>query len=464
MKQENSNVAGRWSILIPSMVFVCVTALQLWLVAVAGTDIPFYDQWTEVGDLYARWCDGSLRAIYLVQPANEHRILWSHLSNLGLFVLNGQWDPLAKLVIVAGVRGAFAAMIASMAGSGLTPRPRFFIAVGVTVAFLPILAWHSVLWGIELFVLEWAFLALWLLGTGTPSTGRTLGGLVAGGAALVAMGPGMLVPMVLLGLAALKAAELRKFDAVVWRLAWPAIILLAAGWLLRAPVPGHAGLAPATAGPFLSALVRMLSWPHDGQFATALLLNLPVLLVVVGRVLHRRQAAPGEDFVLLAAGWGVAIALATAWARGGGDELAVGVPSRYVDFLVFLPLANVWCVVALAREAAARWQSSARLVAAAWGVFLFAGWLALSAQVVRGIVLPRMHDREAPVRLTRAFQLSGDATIFAGQPRLLVPHPDPELVRAVLHDPRLQGRLPPSLQPERPMGPLSRAARRLLGR
>lgn len=91
-------------------------------------------------------------------------------------------------------------------------------------------------------------------------------------------------------------------------------------------------------------------------------------------------------------------------------------------------------------------------------------WGGLSVEVTKGIVLPRMRDRDAPVRLAVAFQRSGDAAVLAGPPRLLVPRPNPESVRAVLTDVRLRGALPPSLQPDRPMGPLSRAARWLLGR
>ncbi len=69
-----------------------------------------------------------------------------------------------------------------------------------------------------------------------------------------------------------------------------------------------------------------------------------------------------------------------------------------------------------------------------------------------------------PARLAVAFQRSGDPAVWAGQPRLLVPHANPESVRAVLEDTRMRGVLPPSLQPERPMGPLSRAVRWVLGR
>jgi hypothetical protein len=126
--------------------------------------------------------------------------------------------------------------------------------------------------------------------------------------------------------------------------------------------------------------------------------------------------------------------------------------------MLLLPLANLGCVIALVHTARQRW------LAAAWGGFLLVGWAGISAEVMRGIILPRASDRETPVRLVREFQRTGDAAVFIGQPRLLVPHPNPESVRAVLTDPRMREALPPSLQPGQPMGPLSRGVRTLLGR
>jgi hypothetical protein len=102
--------------------------------------------------------------------------------------------------------------------------------------------------------------------------------------------------------------------------------------------------------------------------------------------------------------------------------------------------------------------------AVAWGAFLMVGWLGLSSEMMQRIVLPRARDREAPVRLMQAYQRSGDPAFFSGQPRLIVPHPNPESVRIVLADERMRGALPPSLQPDAPLGVLSRATRWLLGR
>jgi hypothetical protein len=295
-----------------------------------------------------------------------------------------------------------------------------------------------------------------LLAAPAVSIGRAVAGWLAALAALLAMGPGMLVPAALAGLLVLRGWGGRTR----WRDTAPVAVLLALAWWLHQPVAEHAALRAGSVEQYLVALAQLLAWPHSGQPWAALVLNLPLAGVLGGRLLKRHVAVAGEDFVLLVAGWALLVAAAAAWSRGGGAEFAAGVPSRYADFIGLLPLANFWCAVILVRPA----RPSMRLVAAGWCAFLLVGWLGLSAEVLRGVILPRAHDREAPVRLIQEFQRTGDAAVFAGQPRLLVPHPNPESVRRVLDDPRMQGVLPPSLQPEKPLGPLSRGIRWLLGR
>lgn len=457
-------MAGAW----PAGVFAVVLVAQLALVAGAGTDIPFQDQWDVEGRmLYPAWSDGTWSAADFFRAHNEHRIAWTKALDVGLLAVNGQWDPLVQLVANAGLRALGAAGLAWALMRGAEGKGRAWIAGGVAVAFLPHLAWHNVLWGFQsqvYFSLLFSLGALWLLGAPEPSVRRQIGGLAVGAAALLAMGAGALVPVALVGLVAVRAIERRRLDTARWREAWPALVLLLAGLVARGEVPAHDGLHAAGAGQLIEGFLRALAWPHAWQPAAACVLNAPLAWVVAARLAGRRRAVEGEDFVLLLGGWAVALAAAMAWARGASGEFDGAVPSRYVDFLVLLPVANVACAVILGREVAEARRPSARWIAAAWAGFLIVGWLGLSAQMMQRIVLPRLRDREAPVRLAVAFQKSGDAAVFAGQPRLLVPHPNPESVRVVLNEPRLQGKLPPSFQPERPQGPLSRAVRWLLGR
>jgi hypothetical protein len=455
----------RWR--APLVVFVLVLAAQWVFVAGAGTDVPFHEQWDVEGrDMYPKVRDGTWAVGDLLRAHNEHRIAWTRALDLALFALNGQWDPLLQLMAGALVRAAAAAALVWSLAAGLGRIGLSAVAAGVTLAYLPHLAWHNALWGFQsqvYFALLFSVVMLALLGVPGASGRRQLAGLAAGGAALLAMGPAALAPLALLGVCLLRGAEQRRWTAARWQELWPALALLALGLMLRPDAPAHAELRSRSFAEFWEVAGRVLSWPHGSGPMVVLLLNAPLVAGVVLRVLRRRTAAPGEDFVLLAGGWGLLTGLATAWMRGGGDELAAGLPSRYVDFIVLLPLANAWFAFVLASERSRARRPAGLVLAATWLAFLLTGWAGLSAEVIRGLVVPRWRDREAPVRLMRAYQLTGDEKVFAGQPRLYVPHPNLAAVRAVLADPRLRGALPPSLQPEAPRGPLSQAARRVLG-
>lgn len=112
--------AGPRQGILPAAVFLAVVTTQLWLVAAAGTDIPFHDQWNIEGSwLYPGWNEGSVHAIDLIKPFNEHRFFWTHLLNLVLFKLDGQWDPLVQLTAGAGLRAGCAGVLTWLFGRGL---------------------------------------------------------------------------------------------------------------------------------------------------------------------------------------------------------------------------------------------------------------------------------------------------------------------------------------------------------
>ncbi len=167
---------------------------------------------------------------------------------------------------------------------------------------------------------------------------------------MLAMGAGLLVPFVLLGAVAWRGLG----GKINGRIAALVVVLAATAWLLRAEVPGHAPLRARSVAEFCDGFLRLLAWPYAEQPWVGLVLNLPLLLLAGARLGLRRPAVTGEAFVWLAAGWIVATLAVTAWSRGGGTEFAAGVPSRYIDFVVLLPLLNVWGVLVLIREGAAR--------------------------------------------------------------------------------------------------------------
>lgn len=449
-------------------VFVLTTGLQLWFIARAGTDIPYQDQWDVEGAvLYPKWQEGTLSLADLIAPHNEHRIFCTRLLSLGLFVGDRQWDPLVQLGVDAFLRGFVAmAIFLGLAGAD-TKNSVQVLALGlVTFTFLPHLGWFNALWGFQsqiYFSILFSVLAIRWLCTEPLGKGDLFAGIASGVAAQFAMSAGAFVPVALMALVIARVVSQRKFEANDRVVLGVAAALLGLCFLLRAPVPAHTGLHASSAGQFWNIFLRIAAWPHDHQPVAGLALNAPMLVYLGVRLRSRGPCNPSGEFAWLLAIWALAGAAAVAWYRGGGVEFSAGVPPRYGDFFMLLPLGNAWCAFLLAHEVWSR-RPLVLVFAGVWCAFVFVGWLGLSAQIWRGLVLPRIRDRDAPVRLATEFQQTGDEKVFQGQWRVLVPHPNPDSVRRVLRDPRMTGHLPPSLQPDRPMGPLSRAVRWLLGR
>ncbi len=454
----------RWPVVA---VFLVVLAVQLALVGGAGTDIPYQDQWDVEGrQLSPSWFNGTWQVRDLFAPHNEHRIAWTRALDLALLTANGAWDPLVELAANAVVRALAAGLLLAALLRWAGEPARRWVAAGIAVAFLPHLGWQNALWGFQsqvYFALLFGLAAFACLADETPSTPRLIGGVACGVAAQLAMGAGLLVPAALAGLLVLRGIERRGFGGRGRELIAVVALGVTAG-LLRHETPAHAALHSTSWTVILEAFARAAAWPHVWTPLAVCGMNLPALLVVGGRLARRRTAAPGEDFALLLWGWAIAMAGAMAWTRAGGGEFDGGVPSRYADFLVLLPIANAWCAVALLRGCAAPRLRLARVLVAAWAGLLLVGWVTLTGEVMRHLILPRLRDRDAPVRVMVDYQRTRDSSGWAQLPRLYAPHPDPRSVAVVLADPTLTGRLPPSLQPDHRPGPLSRGVRFLLGR
>lgn len=457
MTADANRRSAMWKYLPALAAFLVVLAVQLSLVHRAGTDVPFYDQWDAEGrQTYPGVLEGTWSFRHAFAPHNEHRILWTRLANVALFKANGnRWDPLVQQSFNALLHAIAAGLLVGFIARGHEPRARWLVAASVALLSAPLAAWHNALWGFQshvYFVLIFSTIALGCLGSDKNAAERGFGWLGVA-AALLAMGAGaFVVPALLVSwILGRRASSIATADWV-----YAALAVLAA-IALRERVPEHEIMRATSVSEWLGAFCRLAGWPHTGQPLAVVVVNLPLLAAVYlrGKPAGERDAL--LEFPVALGFFSLLTSAAAAWARGGGDEFAVGLPSRYVDFAALLPMANAGALVALLiRNGANR---LAPVAAAAWSLFILVGLVGESSVALRRVILPRAADRDAPVRLMQQYQRSRDPRVFQGQPRLLVPHPNPGSIDAVLDDPRLRGALPPSLQPQEPQGPLSRSVR-----
>lgn len=444
------------------VIFFVLLAADLFVVSKAGTDIPFFDQWDAEGAwLYPRFLDGSLRFLDLFQPHNEHRILWTHLLNLGLFVIDGQWDPLVQLFANGFLRALLGAGLYACFVREHSRTAKIGAALAVVGGFLPLAGWHNVLWSFQsqvLIAIGCVVGAGYLLTAPQPTLLRTTGGFLIAVAGMFAMAPAQLLPFAVF---LVRVFRTRESGRVRWGDFVAVVGLVIVAVLCRSGGAFNADRAK-NVGEWCWACARSLAWPHTGQPLAALVMNLPLVIALARRWHRKRATVPTDDFAACLGVWAIGVAAAAGWARGGGEETVEGVPSRYADFLVFLPLANLYFLIQQVGEYAGQYRNRIRLLTGLWVGFLTAGWVGLSFESVSRILLPRARDRQAPIRLARSYQKTGDEAVYVGQPRLYLLHPNPAVALSVMRDPKMQTRLPPSLQPDQPMGRLSRWVRIIL--
>src|SRR5688572_12062879 len=74
-----------------------------------GSPMPDWDQWDAEGrNLLIPWVDDDQFVEKLFLPHNEHRVVLTKLQNLGLTLMNGQWDSRLEAVTNALLHAALA--------------------------------------------------------------------------------------------------------------------------------------------------------------------------------------------------------------------------------------------------------------------------------------------------------------------------------------------------------------------
>jgi hypothetical protein len=93
---------------LPVLFFIILFCKNL-LISEFAVNVPFGDQWDgELMNLYKPYEEGNLSVSHFFAPHNEHRILFTRLFNLGIYILNGnRWSPL----LVIRVQSILASLI-----------------------------------------------------------------------------------------------------------------------------------------------------------------------------------------------------------------------------------------------------------------------------------------------------------------------------------------------------------------
>lgn len=439
---------------------LAVMAARFLIVIAYATDIPYWDQWdAEIDALYRRFMEGTLTIADLVAPHNEHRILFTRLWGLALFVANEyQFDNVVSSSANTALYTLGLGLFAWPVFRTLSAGQRFSGCVAIVfVGSLPY-AWENVTTGFQnafFFLNALMLAALYVLAFRAPGRKALVTTTALVGCSLFTLASGCLLAAAaaFLALCLYRLGRLALRDLIGFNIAM--LLLFVLGLLLVPRMPGHDALRPDTLVEFLSAASIVLCWPLPAKdFASVWrLLAIAMLwwpgIFVLVRCLRRssRSSDRLDLFLLGVAAWSFLQALSMAYSRG--DTLQ-WMPTRYLDVLVLGVLANLVLAIRIVRGALAeqRMAMASTLgvlnVVVVFAVFgLFVAWAFNGAQ---SLVKLRDHHRQAQQNLHRYIG-SGDATIFAGKPPPDVSYPNTPRLTALLAVQSVRGLLPSSIAP-----------------
>jgi hypothetical protein len=426
-----------------------ILGAKLYLIHAYGSDMPFWDQWDAEPPLYIGYDQGKLFWSDLFASHNEHRVFFARIWALGLFALNGQWDP--------GLQTTANALLHTLVGLGLAwilwrlnGRRGLWLILGVFVlALAPPFGWENTLWGFQssfYFLLGFSSLAILLLSQNRVfSAGWTLGGLFAL-LALFTMGSGFLAAFVVMGLIAVRCwreGRISASDGVTLLVCL--LICLTGLWLMNVP-PDHLALRPETLAHFLTALGRDLSWPWIDIPWVFPLVWAPFAILCYREVFQRNAPVSNYAFFLMGLGlWTLLQCLGLAYGRG---MAGAGPASRYMDSLSMIPVVNLLAAQTLIRGAAAPLKRRKTFLAACalWCALVVIGFLNL---LLHGTVAGFTHAGAYLSRQSatvRQYLADGDDKVILMARHMDIPYPDARKFLSMLKDPANRELLPASLR------------------
>ena len=433
-------------------VFAGVFAQKLVLIEGYGSDLPFWDAWDGEADVVFRpYVTHTFSAQALFKAHNEHRILFTRVLTLGLFLANDrEWNGRLEVVANAALCALTTALLCALALSAVPGWAGLALsALAVYLVGGPVSNENTLL-GFQsqfYFLLLVPGLHLWASTSARPRSPLWWCAPLLGVAGLFTMASGFFSAIAVVGIAALEGLRRRRIDPEILWLGLPNAAIALAGWCLKVTIPEHASLQASTPGPWTDAWLHQFSWPvRDLWFAP---FAAAPLAIAVAAYLRGKLSLRTHAFLVGAGIWAWLQYAAIAYARGASYH---GYASRYTDILSAAVLINVALGIIVCRTACARrvgWAVAAFTLAYAGSAIWGYSRLVADTRIDPLLLLPTYN--RSRIETVRSFLADADASFYTKEPWSELPYPSSQRLGQLLSDPVIRAMLPASVSPGLPL-------------
>ncbi len=431
--------------LILAGVFFSILASKLFLIANFGSEIPFWDQWaSEARNLLIPFLEGRFRLVDLFSPHNEHRIALTRLLVLGLFVSNGQWDPLVSMVVQAALHALILTFLVGALRSILDSKLWRLFAFFTALLYIIPFSWENTLWGFQscfYFVLLTGLLGIWLTWKCVDLSFGWWFGWATLLVGLFALGSGILAPAAVLAVGMVRivmtpAPRKREWAGLVAVLL---LVLLAVRLLVNKP--GHDHLKAQSVSNFFEFFFQLVAWPTEVPWL-GLVLQLPVVGIGLF-VLFRRPPRYDPAWFLATLGFWSALSMAAmAYGRANG-----GMASRYTDSLAFGVLVSLACALWFCCRLTGMRRLAAQMLLVVQVMSVAGGLLHEASEKFVAKIIEKKALEPIQAQHLMAFLTTDDVQYLTNKPRLHIPYPSAPGLAQILRVKKLREVLPSAVHP-----------------
>lgn len=419
---------------------ICMFGAKIAAVALWGNGTPYWDQWDAEGDLFRRWLEGSLEWSQLFSTHNEHRIFLSRLLAIGVFELGGRiWNPILQMQANAALHVAGASALLFYLTRSLSASDRAITILCGMVIFSVPYGWENTLAGFQspfYFLLLLSVIFLRAMSVYKTYSKGWWWGLAAGFLCPLTLASGAIT--LFAGAVTLIFRRLGTEGRTQVSISAIVLLMLAAAVSIGTTptIPAHTALKAQSVGQFLSAFVKVFSWPSNAFWISAFIVQTPLLVLVYRTVLNKSQPTPTEVFILSMAVWLLGQFVSLSYGRAVAPA-----QSRYLDLFAVGLLINLVSAFVLLRAAGPRRVFAHQCATAIWLLTIALGFW-LSADGLLNDIRRKADQSREQERNVRAYLCTGDNAHLTNKADQEIPYPDMVRLKALLDTTAIRQILP----------------------
>ncbi len=427
--------------------FLVFAGVRLHFIMAYASQTPYWDDWG-MGYRMSLYMESGFDPTWLYGLTNEHRAMFSKLTNFMLFQFNDQqWDPYLTMVLDAfmwAAIGVFMICLGFSERSRINPWLFALLVIALWTYPLSLFNTLSTIQTYLYYMIIFVVCGFWFITNKIFSFKWCVGVLFIGAACMTA-GGGSFAPVAAVAVSCFMAIFGRQNRSQHIVTAAVACIFAAFGLYLILIQGSSNPFGSKSLSPFLMTLFKTLSWPSSDRAWPSLFFLAPIFLLALGIAFKKIPQSRVATYTLMMAAFGIMIAIAIAYARGYTSS---GPAERYFDFLTIYLLASALSLMLIVRNTPKSLAVFSRGLVIAW-----VSMCLLAIPYHLKVSKFQLNDRAelVPIQddIMARYSVNGDAKIFDNRKFREVPFPRASTLQDFMQRLVRTDTLPYTLQPSK---------------